>query len=367
MRALYQDLLQLSLLLLSFSLLLVVVRNLSQQKKGIHLIIFCFGGFLSGLFFNDTFARNTSIISFSYPFLIASFYAIGPSLLLQTKSLTGRLTRLDLLHYVPVILVLFDITAHSLIHPDLYEENKLMIKEYRFSELQHSFMLEGARLFIGYTIITPLYGVISLFHSLKYSAPYKTGIRLLICTVLFLAPVLYDIVTLYTTGEKTLYLSADFERIALTLSTPVLLLHCVQYYRNRKEIALIPPAESSVQVDNVYESVNNQIIDFIEAELANERSALLEPGVTKDSFIPQTDFNKDEWELYFKTQGDKFSDLKKRVRIQRAMVLINEGYLKKYNIEGLSFQVGYRSRTSFYKAFEQITHQKLSEYRDRVN
>jgi AraC-like DNA-binding protein len=57
-----------------------------------------------------------------------------------------------------------------------------------------------------------------------------------------------------------------------------------------------------------------------------------------------------------------FSDFKKLNRIQDAIELINEGYLKTNTFDSLSKQVGFSTYNTFYIAFKEVTNKAPQEY-----
>ena len=95
-------------------------------------------------------------------------------------------------------------------------------------------------------------------------------------------------------------------------------------------------------------------------------NVLLNEDVNKLDFIRTTTFRADQWENYFDVTGRGYVGLKKRVRIAVALTLIKDGFLSMYSVEALSKEIGYKSRTSFYSCFEEITGSKFPEFRETL-
>jgi AraC-like DNA-binding protein len=57
-----------------------------------------------------------------------------------------------------------------------------------------------------------------------------------------------------------------------------------------------------------------------------------------------------------------FSDFRKIVRIQDAVALIEEGYLKTNSLDSLSKEVGFYTYNSFYTAFKEVTGNAPQKY-----
>jgi AraC-like DNA-binding protein len=57
-----------------------------------------------------------------------------------------------------------------------------------------------------------------------------------------------------------------------------------------------------------------------------------------------------------------FSDFKKLIRIQDAIALIDDGYLKTNTFDSLSKEVGFSTYNTFYTAFKEVTSKAPQEY-----
>lgn len=364
MPSLYFDLLQLTLLLLSFAFLAVVVKFIFKELRGLHLIIFIFSALLSGLFFNDTYMNKSFIITLCYPFFIPLFYAIGPALWLHYKSLQATLHPKDLLHYLTPVVLLLDVAIFALTHQDHYQQNLIFATDGSFLSLEHSFFFSGTFLFTAYPFVTFCYALFTLGVALYRKQSFQLGFRVLLFSIIVLYPFLQDIVNLYITEIKLLPIPADTSRVLLTLSAPPVLVHAFLYLRNNNPIKNILKKRTSKPQPIVLKTKDSAALEeYINAEKENPKSILLQAGITKDVFIPETPFSREEWDSYFNRYETRFSELKKQIRIEHAKRLIKSGYLQKYSVEALSLEVGYRSRTSFYNAFEQVTGNKLATFR----
>jgi len=62
-----------------------------------------------------------------------------------------------------------------------------------------------------------------------------------------------------------------------------------------------------------------------------------------------------------------FSDFKKLIRIQDAIALIDNGYLKSNTFESLSKEVGFTTYNTFYTAFKEVTSKAPQEYMTGLN
>ena len=106
---------------------------------------------------------------------------------------------------------------------------------------------------------------------------------------------------------------------------------------------------------------------FIAREISKGDSSIFtQVKFTKAMLYSESGFPVSQWEKYYHRNHGGFSDLKKFVRIKIALQLINNGYLDLYSIEALSNDIGYKSRTSFYSAFEQVQSQSFPEFYKRL-
>ena len=109
-----------------------------------------------------------------------------------------------------------------------------------------------------------------------------------------------------------------------------------------------------------------RIEKYVKSLEQDTSNVLLDEYVNKLDFIRTTTFSVDQWEYYFDVTGRGYVDLKKRVRIAVALMLIKDGFLSMYSVEALSKEIGYKSRTSFYSCFEEITGSKFPDFREAL-
>lgn len=369
MSNLYLDLLQLSLLVFSFTFLTIVLKNFFEVVRGVHLIVFCFGAVVSGVFFNGLLLKNPMIISVIYPFMVPAFYVMGPAMFLHSKRYTGGLRQADLWHYAPALLLLLDLVIYGLSFPEMYEKNMVHAMEGNFIKMEHSFIFSGTFLFTAYVVPTSAYALWTLIQ-LGRSGEWRRarGLMVLLVTIIVLTPFLEDVVRYFIWGDRFLSIvTLDQSRILLVLSAPALLFHVVAYvnftvFAGKLYVSRLASKKSRGSLSKDYSNLQ----EWIDAEYEDVSSVLLSPGISKELYMDQTDFLREDWERFFKELGMSFNELKKAVRIHHSKRLIREGYLETHSVEGLTLEVGYRSRASFYKAFETETGTKLAIYRTKI-
>ena len=98
----------------------------------------------------------------------------------------------------------------------------------------------------------------------------------------------------------------------------------------------------------------HDVIAFLEDTDLSEK-IFCESKISLDRLAQQTDIEAITWRNYLNDEGLSFSDLKKKIRVNYAVRLIENGFLEKYTIDSLTETIGYSSRTSFYAAYKEIT------------
>jgi AraC-like DNA-binding protein len=101
-----------------------------------------------------------------------------------------------------------------------------------------------------------------------------------------------------------------------------------------------------------------QIDQFIEKEHFFRQSGLSINDLAHELKIPKSHLN-----FIFKYHSTiSFSDFKKLIRIQDAIALIDDGYLKTNTFDSLSKEVGFSTYNTFYTAFKEVTSKAPQEY-----
>ena len=101
-----------------------------------------------------------------------------------------------------------------------------------------------------------------------------------------------------------------------------------------------------------------QIDQFIEQEHFFRQS-----GLSINELALKLKMPKSHLSFIFKYHSTiSFSDFKKLIRIQDAIALIDEGYLKSNTFDSLSKEVGFSTYNTFYTAFKEVTSKAPQEY-----
>jgi AraC-like DNA-binding protein len=105
-----------------------------------------------------------------------------------------------------------------------------------------------------------------------------------------------------------------------------------------------------------------ELKDKIEFHL-NEDKAYKDPEVSLQKMASKLDYPAYQISIAInKGFNTNFYDLINKKRIDASMKLLTDMQLKKLSIEGVAYEVGFNSRTAFYRAFKKYTGKKPSDF-----
>jgi AraC-like DNA-binding protein len=114
----------------------------------------------------------------------------------------------------------------------------------------------------------------------------------------------------------------------------------------------------SQKIQSELDSYFLQIKQFVETEKFFRKS-----DQTLNDFALKSKIPASHLSYVFKYHSEvSFSDFRKIVRIQDALALIEEGYLKTNSLDSLSKEIGFYTYNSFYTAFKEVTGNTPQKY-----
>ncbi len=125
------------------------------------------------------------------------------------------------------------------------------------------------------------------------------------------------------------------------------------------------PVISNIQDSVLKEKMEINIENYILAieDLAINSNSLFIEKYNTTNLANELNIPKSHVLFLFKYHSKiKFSEFKKIIRIQKIIILIENGYLKKNTMESLASEVGFTSYSSFFKSFISITGVSPQEY-----
>jgi AraC-like DNA-binding protein len=128
-------------------------------------------------------------------------------------------------------------------------------------------------------------------------------------------------------------------------------------------ITNVQDIQLSLKINTELDAHFQQIEQFIKQEHFFRQS-----GLSINDLALKLKMPKSHLSFIFKYHSTiSFSDFKKLNRIQDAIALINEGYLKTNTFDSLSKMVGFSTYNTFYIAFKEVTNNAPQEYVNGIN
>jgi AraC-like DNA-binding protein len=128
-------------------------------------------------------------------------------------------------------------------------------------------------------------------------------------------------------------------------------------------ITNVQDIQLSLKINTELDAHFQQIEQFIKQEHFFRQS-----GLSINDLALKLKMPKSHLSFIFKYHSTiSFSDFKKLNRIQDAIALINEGYLKTNTFDSLSKMVGFSTYNTFYIAFKEVTNKAPQEYINGIN
>ena len=340
---------------------MVLVSSWNPAKKTANYLLFLFSTLLSVVFFMPTATYGTTIISHLFPWAIPFFYLIGPSFLKLTIKHPVTIYT-DLLLFSPFAILSILILISTFFYNEQLSTQVALGVSSNFSE-SNTFLVPDRAVLLFYPLHMFVFAVLSLISIIRQRE--KKIMRLLpIATILFI-PLLIDLVYSFIYAPDFLIFPDDHK----LRGTCVILLVGVIID------ALFVPAQKLTNINEPLSSEKRvfhnsltplKVSAFISSEIRKSEALIFSNHVTPLEFYKSTPFTSVQWSSYYKGSDTSYALLKKRIRVERCKLLMNEGFLKQHSVASMSLDVGYSSRTSLYKVFKEIELISLPEYRESL-
>lgn len=214
-------------------------------------------------------------------------------------------------------------------------------------------------LILAYPVYTFVYLIITLiFYYKKDDNTWPTILeQYLLYGLIILSPIVWDMVYHFLFSRGSIISSINVVVFLFLGILPLIGLDAADRFKNLIAISSLTEAlkKKRKHLDPVSKFIHDEINKKRSSKFTSYR-------FTKALMYDESKLPISEWEKYFYRYRTNFSNIKKLVRIKIAIRLIMQGYLDRYSIEALSNDIGYRSRTSFYSAFEQIQNQTFPDF-----
>jgi uncharacterized membrane protein YhaH (DUF805 family) len=288
-----------------------------------------------------------------YPWGLPLVFAL-PTLIQLNHSALTRTKNEDWVYYFLFLMPFFAVISGYgiLLKASLYHKNLDRLFAGEFLELQH--LLGGVISSIPYYLIFSIVHAALLIVKLRdarISGPSWVLFVLPVVHIILAVGCLFAVVATSTGISSGQFLFLVLSMVSLAVGAYVV---AMTRYEEHKLTSIISNAM-------FFAPSKNKVIErFL---LSDHDSVLLRTlfqDFTKQNLADVSVISVSDWEAYFNQQRFSWPEFKSRVRIRYALQELNSGYLATKTVESLSLELGFKSRKSFYTAFESVTGHSFS-------
>ena len=372
----YQDYIITAIFLLVLAL---VIGGLTIRRYNIPYLYFLGATVLNATFLTDVQIVGDAVVKVMYPWFIPLFFLVGPGLYGSYCSINERRNRWHIIHYLPVIIGYVILIVQLAFFNDRFYETVQLAHELRWDTTSIFWPFSDKWILLAY----PFHVLLYVFISISKLNANKAKLPLYVLPLaqgVFLIPLL-DINYYFLTGENMIFTNDEVLRYIM-FGLVFLIFWDVVNIRPRmqkekedeikayeaekeaeRQAALVQDAPKEIY-PNAGKITNRDFVLYIDKLIQGNEELPFNKHSKKANFIKKSPFKSTEWDNFFFDTSTNFGFFKKYVRIQRAIGLMEEGYLQNDSVESLAKTVGYSSRAPFYIAFEQIMGKSLTDYRE---
>jgi hypothetical protein len=372
----YQDYIITAIFLLVLAL---VIGGLTIRRYNIPYLYFLGATVLNATFLTDVQIVGDAVVKVMYPWFIPLFFLVGPGLYGSYCSINERRNRWHIIHYLPVIIGYVILIVQLAFFNDRFYETVQLAHELRWDTTSIFWPFSDKWILLAY----PFHVLLYVFISISKLNANKAKLPLYVLPLaqgIFLIPLL-DINYYFLTGENMIFTNDEVLRYIM-FGLVFLIFWDVVNIRPRmqkekedeikayeaekeaeRQAALVQDAPKEIY-PNAGKITNRDFVLYIDELIQGNEELPFNKHSKKANFIKKSPFKSTEWDNFFFDTSTNFGFFKKYVRIQRAIGLMEEGYLQNDSVESLAKTVGYSSRAPFYIAFEQIIGKSLTDYRE---
>ena len=372
----YQDYIITAIFLLVLAL---VIGGLTIRRYNIPYLYFLGATVLNATFLTDVQIVGDAVVKVMYPWFIPLFFLVGPGLYGSYCSINERRNRWHIIHYLPVIIGYVILIVQLAFFNDRFYETVQLAHELRWDTTSIFWPFSDKWILLAY----PFHVLLYVFISISKLNANKAKLPLYVLPLaqgIFLIPLL-DINYYFLTGENMIFTNDEVLRYIM-FGLVFLIFWDVVNIRPRmqkekedeikayeaekeaeRQAALVQDAPKEIY-PNAGKITNRDFVLYIDELIQGNEELPFNKHSKKANFIKNSPFKSTEWDNFFFDTSTNFGFFKKYLRIQRAIGLMEEGYLQNDSVESLAKTVGYSSRAPFYIAFEQIMGKSLTDYRE---
>lgn len=342
----------------------LVWQSVFKSRLNTHIIFFLVSTVVTSVHFLAEPFPHAWHSSLQFPFLPSFALAIGPSLYLHAKAHYGKVKLVDYYHYAPAAAVMIDTIIYIIMNREEYGTNYELMMGGAVASIRRQYLIPGTLIMRHYTLVIFAYSSVAFIEQIRRQHYFSNGLTIMTAYLALVGPFTWLFIQqVLDTGKisnDTPFLMAL--QIAMGLTNPIILWHSVLFifkgFMGQPNHAPATDAYDEAETKDI-----NPIRLYLQNEISNPASTLLQLDIKKDEYIKDSPFSAALWQAFFEEYDIKFGDVKRAVRIAHAQDFVANDFLDHQSVDDLSVKVGYRSRTSFYSAFEEVVGIKFSVYR----
>lgn len=356
----YKDYVIMAITLLVIALVFAGIR---VRKYNWSYLYFLTGIVIGSFIFTDPELVGNRFMNILYPLFIPILYIIGPGIYGSVQPVEARRNPWHIIHYLPMFIGYIMIFLHWFLAEPNYHQSVFNGRQFQF-ETNHMFWpFSDKFILMGYPYFTAGYYILSIRKLREQGSP--RNMYILPIGMLLSSPLIFDLVHDYVYGYGFFLQDPNLQRYLLLPAVLIIFWDVIIVKPPKpKEVSEKDANEESPLNYPDESSVSDKLmLEFLEELVEGDGPTLAKVLHSRTDFVRVSKFSKEEWETFFAETRTSWNFLKKFVRIQKAILLMHEGFLNEGNVDELALEVGYSTRASLYLAFRQIMGVPLPEYR----
>jgi len=295
--------------------------------------------------------RSRGMLQIFYPWGLPLIF-LFPTLVQFNQSAITKTKNEDWVYYFLFLMPIFSIVSGYGILTDaaLYQKNLDRLLAGEFLQLEH--LLGGIISSFPYVLIFSIVHSILLIlkvRSARFSGPIWVHHGLPVLQILLSVGCFFAVVGTVLGISSGQYIFFVLCVVSLALGVYVVSLTRFEEF---KLMSLI--SNSMFFEPSKNEAIENFLINLDGVQVLSLFNNFTKPNLASTSLISSPD-----WQTFFTKQRLSWPEFKNRVRIRYAIQQLQSNYLGAKTVESLSLELGFKSRKSFYTAFESVTGQSF--------
>ena len=314
-----------------------------HSLRGLIALFWLVSTALSSIYLQDRF-----VIQVFYPWILPLLYLFPAFIEGHTNQIIGVpiFNRRDFPFIVMPFISALSVVVMFITDPSQYEDNIHNILALDILELElglNSFL--ASMLFLS--IFSMAHAVTALLKLVNVKTNYTSWVYL---TWPWLEGIMAFGIMLYITMNMIEVRSGMLFQLIFGVVSIILFVYLLGLRRSEKARS----EDNFIFFHLLHATKNSNIKEFLQITEHNSDLKLM-ADFTKENLSFLSQIQASEWDTYLIEVQMSWPVFKSHVRIQYAIKAIKDGYLEKFTLASLIGDLGYDSRSSFYKAFELVT------------